>query len=88
MNQNSKNTVATLFVSLDGVYQAPGGATEDPRNGFELGGWMVPHADNQFGSFITKVFENVEIFLLGRVTYNIFASHWPKVTGFRSICFC
>ncbi len=32
----------TSFVSLDGVYQAPGGPQEDPRGGFEQGGWSVP----------------------------------------------
>ena len=30
--------VSQIFVSLDGVYQAPGGPQEDPRDGFEQGG--------------------------------------------------
>ncbi|MGW1714272.1 dihydrofolate reductase family protein [Streptomyces sp. NPDC002156] len=70
----------TSFVTLDGVYQAPGGPNEDPRGGFTQGGWSVPYGDEDFGRFITEVFERVDVFLLGRRTYDIFASYWPKVT--------
>ncbi|MDW4909981.1 dihydrofolate reductase family protein [Streptomyces sp. ADMS] len=70
----------TSFVTLDGVHQAPGGPKEDPRDGFEQGGWSVPYGDEDFGRFVTEVFERVDAFLLGRRTYNIFASYWPKVT--------
>lgn len=70
----------TTFVTLDGVYQAPGGPKEDPRDGFVQGGWSVPYGDEDFGRFVNEVFERVDAFLLGRRTYNIFASYWPKVT--------
>jgi len=70
----------TSFVTLDGVYQAPGGPKEDPRDGFTQGGWSVPYGDEDFGRFVTEVFERVDAFLLGRRTYDIFASYWPKVT--------
>ncbi|MFE3445438.1 dihydrofolate reductase family protein [Nocardia sp. NPDC059180] len=70
----------TLFVTLDGVYQAPGGPEEDPRGGFTQGGWMAPFIDADFGAFIDSVFDRADAFLLGRRTYDIFAGYWPKVT--------
>ncbi|MFI9341079.1 dihydrofolate reductase family protein [Streptomyces sp. NPDC052773] len=72
--------VSTIFVTLDGVYQAPGGPREDTRDGFEQGGWVVPYIDDAFGRFVDDVFGRVGAFLLGRRTYDIFASYWPKVT--------
>ncbi|MFD5156776.1 dihydrofolate reductase family protein [Streptomyces hawaiiensis] len=72
--------VSTLFVTLDGVYQAPGGPREDTRGGFTHGGWSFPYADEDFGRFIGEVFTRPGAFLLGRRTYDIFATYWPKVT--------
>ncbi|MEU0898721.1 dihydrofolate reductase family protein [Streptomyces massasporeus] len=72
--------VSTLFVTLDGVYQAPGGPQEDTRGGFTHGGWSFPYADDDFGRFIGEVFTRPGAFLLGRRTYDIFATYWPRVT--------
>ncbi|MFE1023694.1 dihydrofolate reductase family protein [Streptomyces sp. NPDC058818] len=72
--------VLTTFLTLDGVYQAPGGPREDTRDGFEQGGWSVPYGDEDFGRFVDEVFGRVGAFLLGRRTYDIFASYWPKMT--------
>ncbi len=68
---------ATMMVSVDGVYQGPGGADEDRRGGFERGGWVARHFDEETGQFVTSIFERADALLLGRTTWEIFERYWP-----------
>ena len=69
--------VANMFLTLDGVYQSPGAADEDPEGGFAYGGWQAPFFDEASGEAIGAVIDRIDALLLGRKTYDIFASYWP-----------
>ena len=68
---------ATMMLTVDGVYQGPGGPDEDRRGGFERGGWAAPFGDEETWRFITSVFERADALLLGRKTWDIWAAYWP-----------
>ena len=68
---------ASIMVTLDGVYQGPGGPDEDRRGGFDRGGWTAAHADKEGWRFLTAYFERADAFLLGRRTWEIWERHWP-----------
>ena len=68
---------ASMMVTLDGVYQGPGGPDEDRRGGFDRGGWTAAHADEESWRFLTSMFERADAFLLGRRTWEIWDRYWP-----------
>src|SRR3954453_20544141 len=72
---------ATMFLSLDGGYQGPGGREEDPSGGFDRGGWLAPFFDERVGAFMLETFDRPGAVLLGRRTYDIFAGYWPHQTN-------
>jgi dihydrofolate reductase len=72
--------MAGTFVTLDGVMQGPGGPEEDRDGGFEHGGWSVKYWDEMMGKAVVEQTLQADALLLGRRTYEIFASYWPRVT--------
>ena len=76
-----RKVIVTAFISLDGVIQGPGGPGEDTDGGFSLCGWSFPLSDEEIGKSIDAVHDKPFDLMLGRRTYDIFASHWPKSQG-------
>lgn len=66
-----------LFTSLDGVAQGPGGTEEDTSGGFRFSGWQAGYPSSGVGDEIEKGMRGLDALLLGRRTYDIFASYWP-----------
>src|SRR4029079_17168748 len=62
---------ASEMVTLDGVYQGPGGPDEDRSGGFDRGGWTAPFGDEEGWRILTAWFERADAFLLGRKTWQI-----------------
>ena len=69
--------VVTEFVSLDGVFEDPGGAED-----FEHGGWTFEYDRGDDGNkFKLDELMDADVQLLGRVTYEGFAAAWPSREG-------
>jgi dihydrofolate reductase len=66
-----------MFLTLDGVMQAPGGPEEDKESGFKHGGWQGAFGDEATGEAIGKLMDAPFDLLLGRKTYDIFNGYWP-----------
>lgn len=69
--------VVTNHLTLDGVMQAPAGPDEDPRGGFEHGGWAAPNSDEVMGRVMGEGMSQGGSLLLGRWTYEAFHAFWP-----------
>ncbi len=72
---------ASMMVSLDGVYQGPGGPDEDRRGGFDRGGWTAAYSDPEMWPFLTSWFGRADALLLGRKTWDIWVKYWPLHDG-------
>lgn len=69
-----------LFMTLDGVNQAPGSPDEDRRGGFHEGGWLMAYFDEGCGREVDRCFSRCNELLLGRNTFDAFSSYWSQVT--------
>lgn len=72
-----RKLIASTFVSLDGIMQAPGGPEEDPTGGFTLGGWMFSYAAESMDISASGFDGKDRELVLGRRTYQIFEAYWP-----------
>jgi dihydrofolate reductase len=72
-------------ITVDGVVQGNGGASEeDRRNGFDRGGWARGAGDDQTRTLITETYQRADAFLFGRRTYELFAGSWGTAEAMRA----
>jgi dihydrofolate reductase len=76
-----RKIIVLSFITLDGVMQGPGGPTEDTSGSFTYGGWTVPYFDDFLGKIMGEQMGRPFDLLLGRKTFEIFASYWPHQEG-------
>jgi len=69
-----RKIIISSFITLDGVMQAPGGGEED----FKYGGWSAPYFDKVVDKVLEEQQKKPANLLLGRKTFEIFASFWPE----------
>lgn len=72
-----RKIIVISMITLDGVLQAPGGPEEDTSGDFKYGGWSAPFGDEIGGKVMQKLMQPAD-YLLGRKTFEIFASYWPE----------
>lgn len=71
-----RRIVVTEFVSLDGIFEDPGGP-----EGFKYGGWTMHYDNDEFMKFKMEELQAADTQLLGRITYEGFAKAWPGRSG-------
>jgi dihydrofolate reductase len=72
-----RKVIVLEFITLDGVIQAGGGSEEDTSGGFAYGGWQAPYSDDVLGTVMKRQMNMPFDLLLGRTTFDIWASYWP-----------
>ena len=73
-----RKVIVLEFITLDGVIQAGGAPEEDTSGGFAYGGWQAPFSDDVIGAVMDKQMNMPFDLLLGRKTFDIWASFWPR----------
>ncbi len=73
-----RKIIVLSFITLDGVLQGPGGPSEDTSGNFTYGGWTAPYFDEFAGQVMGEQMSRPFDLLLGRKTFEIFASYWPQ----------
>lgn len=63
-----RKIVSGLFIALDGVYEEPGD-------------WHFPYFNDEMGAAVDEQMQATDTMLLGRKTYEEFASFWPSQTN-------
>jgi dihydrofolate reductase len=72
-----RKLIVLSFITVDGVIQSPGGPEEDTSGGFTYGGWQAPYTDEIVNKVLAEQWSEPFDLLLGRKTFEIFASYWP-----------
>ena len=75
-----RKIIVLEHITLDGVIQAPGGPEEDTSGGFAYGGWTSSYSDSILGTLLRRQMNMPFDLLLGRKTFEIWASFWPQHT--------
>ncbi|HUN23476.1 MAG TPA: dihydrofolate reductase family protein [Anaerolineales bacterium] len=73
-----RKIIVLEHLSLDGVFQSPGGENEDASGGFRHGGWIAPYADEIQGTALRKQMNASFDLLLGRKTFEIWEPYWSQ----------
>jgi dihydrofolate reductase len=76
-----RKIIVLSMITLDGVMQAPGGPLEDTSGDFKYGGWTASYGDEVFGEIMKEELKPAA-YILGRKTFEIFASYWPQHADF------
>jgi dihydrofolate reductase len=75
-----RKLIVDEWLTFDGVAQAPGDPREDTTGGFAYGGWHMAYVDQDFMQWMLSNLNSAGGFVLGRRTYEGFASHWPNAS--------
>jgi dihydrofolate reductase len=75
-----RQVVVQAWMTLDAVVQAPGDPEEDTTGGFQHGGWSLPYFEELAMKWTAENLTAASGFLLGRRTYEVFATHWPNAS--------